>query len=149
MGRWTFSEENKGYKKFLIATGAGGKLVAYSKPWAILICDAHNADCDRYEARIAELEEERDAAVEFAHTMDLQNADYGRVVDELARVKAGPHFVQYVDRLNEIYARHKETKDDAARHFAMDALCRQLANESDEFMAQRDAATKQQEATKP
>lgn len=48
----------------------------------------HNADCAAYEARIAELEAELDAARQYAHTMDLQNADYGRLVDELARVKA-------------------------------------------------------------
>lgn len=60
--------------------------------------------------------------------------------NELARIQAGPHFVQYVDRLNEIYRRRREGGDDAERFLAIDELCRKLANESDEFMAQRDEA---------
>lgn len=41
--------------------------------WADL-CDTHNADCDAYENQIADLEEERDAAVEFAHTVEREFA---------------------------------------------------------------------------
>lgn len=45
----------------------------------------HNADCDAYEARIAEMEEERDAAVEFAHATERA---FCTANTELARVKA-------------------------------------------------------------
>lgn len=42
------------------------------------ICDLNN--------KVAELEDERDAARQYAHTMDLQNADYGRLVDRNNRL---------------------------------------------------------------
>lgn len=44
---------------------------------------AHNADCDAYESTIADLEEERDAAVEFAHTVEREFAAANATMDAL------------------------------------------------------------------
>lgn len=50
------------------------------------IITAHNADCDAYENRIADLEEERDAAVEFAHTVEREFAAATATLDALREV---------------------------------------------------------------
>jgi len=50
------------------------------------LCDTHNADCDAYENQIADLEEERDAAVEFAHTVEREFAAATATLDRLCDV---------------------------------------------------------------
>ena len=50
------------------------------------IAERHNADCDAYESTIADLEEERDAAVEFAHTVEREFAAANTTLDRLREV---------------------------------------------------------------
>ena len=121
MGRWTL-EDSGNHDLVRLPNGQW----FYADEIEVDIHGLHNADCDRYEARIAELEallrdevadnvrlrsrytgdaeanleqeicdlnnkvteleDERDAARQYAHTMDLQNADYGRLVDRNNRL---------------------------------------------------------------
>lgn len=50
------------------------------------IIAAHNADCAAYENQIADLEEERDAAVEFAHTVEREFAAANATLERLREV---------------------------------------------------------------
>ena len=71
MGRWTDYEIQRDFTD-----------------WSDL-CDAHNADCDAYEARIAELEAKLSEAVaEAIWEADTRREDAAAHAAELARVKA-------------------------------------------------------------
>lgn len=63
------------------------------------IITAHNADCDAYENRIADLEEERDAAVEFAHTVEREFAAANATLERLREVVQSDEW---------IYAKHTD-----------------------------------------
>lgn len=50
------------------------------------IAERHNADCAAYENQIADLEQERDAAVEFAHTVEREFAAATATLERLREV---------------------------------------------------------------
>lgn len=66
MPKWRPHDETRGPMSKLIRTQEeqGGCLVAMNRPWAILICDAHNADIDALTAERDELQRRLDAVVD-------------------------------------------------------------------------------------
>lgn len=68
MGRW---ERNRHDDKRQIQAEQGGAYIGHAliPPDATIICNAHNADCDAYEAKIAELQRRLDAIVAIANKL--------------------------------------------------------------------------------
>jgi len=56
MGRWTVHKHHPNEKFFFVTDADTCVISNLTKSEADAIADAHNADCDAYEARIAELE---------------------------------------------------------------------------------------------
>jgi hypothetical protein len=76
-----------------------------------------------------------------AHNADIAalTAERDEARAKLDAIESRERYVMYTERLNEIYKQHRNETDTSAAYLAIDALCRQLAAESDEFLERLNA----------